>query len=468
MSQIFTFSQSKTLKSIWILVLILAFFDISNYFVNNYGPDTTVYTYVWRIQNWLVYSTFFAWYFYRNNKIKQAILIQLLFIPYYIFRIDWNLLADYYLEFDNSSTIFNIVRFFTFIIPITYFSVAYFKNEAFLSSFSKKKNFIIQLALTLVLSYVVETDVDEFYKYIAFASDSLLMQDTIVSVIIVLTSIKMILALMGFFYLSNRIYSREKLRNPLDIQPISNSFFKWGFIVSYTLFMFSIIDLGSSAFRLSFLSSNLKLTGILYLLSSFFVVFVSGRFFAQLIQYRNYSLQKYFGVINSLSILPVFNLIPFFVLLFSRKSQETIENYISKLKKKRNIHLLIYCGLFILFICYGYFSTDADWRDASTFYKIPMMIVAILLLSRYRLMTKIVPFVLVFISYFEDIKYLFDFSKGFLFFIEENIISFVWLGTISVFLLYYLAYYVLHKSFYTEYFEDDDEEEFEEHIKLFQ
>lgn len=320
----------------------------------------------------------------------------------------------------------------------------------------------------MILSYVVETDVDEFYKYVAFASDSPYTQDIIVSVILLFISAKSVLVLIGFFYISNRLYSKKELKNPLDVQHISSRLFKWGFVVSYTLFVFSIIDLGSSAFRISFLSSNIKLTGILYLLSSFFVVFVSGRFFAQLIQYRNYSLKKYFGVINSLSILPIFNLIPFLVLSISKTSQETIENYISKLKKKRNIHLLIYCTLTVLFICYGYFSTDSEYRDASTFYKIPTMIGAVILLSRYRVMTKVVPFVLVFISYYEDIKYLFDFTNGFLSFFEENILSFVWLGTISVFLLYYLIYYVLHKSFYTEYFEDQDEDEFEENIKQFQ
>lgn len=468
MSQFFTPTQKKALDIIWILVLIITAFDVSNYFVNNYGPDTTAYTYVWRIQNWLIYSTLFSWYFYRNNKIKQGVFLQLLFIPYYIFRNDWSILGDYYLDFDNSIYIFNFVRFVTFIIPITYFSITYFKNEALTTSISKKKKFFIQLALTLVLSYIIETDVDEFYNYVAFASDSLYTQDIIVSIILLLLSIKTVFALIGFFYLSNRIYSRQKLKDPLDIQHISSGIFRWGFIVSYTLFVFSIIDLGSSAFRISFLSSNLKLTGILYLLSSFFVVFISGRFFAQLIQFRNYSLKKYFGVINSLSVLPVLNLIPFLVLSISKKSQETIENYISKLKTKRNIHLLIYCSLIILFICYGYFSTESDYRDASTFYKIPMMIGAVVLLSRYRVMTKVVPFVLVLISYYEDIKYLFDFTKGFLFFFEENILSFVWLGTISVFLLYYLIYYVLHKSFYTEYFEDQDEDEFEETIKQFQ
>lgn len=468
MSQIFTPTQKRALDFIWILVLIIATLDTSNYFVNNYGPDTTAYAYVWKIQNWLIYSTFFAWYFYRNNKIKQGIFVQLLFIPYYIFRNDWSILGDYYLDFDNSIYIYNFVRFVTFIIPVAYFSTSYFKNEALSTTISKKKKFIIQLSLTLVLSYIIENDVDEFYNYVAFASDSPYSQDIIVSIILLLLSIKTALALIGFFYLSNRIYSRQKLKNPLDIQHVSSGLFKWEFIVSYTLFVFSIIDLGSSAFRISFLSSNLKLTGILYLLSSFFVVFISGRFFAQLIQYRNYSLKKYFGVINSLSVLPILNLIPFLVLSFSKKSQETIENYISKLKKKRNIHLLIYCSLIILFICYGYFSREAEYRDASTFYKIPMMIGAVVFLSRYRVMTKIVPFLLVLISYYEDIKYLFDFSKGFLFFFEENILSFVWLGTISVFLLYYLIYYVLHKSFYTEYFEDQDEDEFEETIKQFQ
>lgn len=468
MKIIFTKKQKKALNSIWLLVLIVSALEISNYFVSNYGPETTIYDYLWKVQNWLSYSIVFAWYFYKNGQIKKALLLQLLFVPYFIFRNDWSITADYYLDFDNSIYIYHIIRFLTFIVPTVYFSISYFKSEAHISQFTKKKTFLIQLALTLILSYVIEGDVDEFYKYLSFASDSLYTQDTIVSIIFILISIKTALVLMGFFYISNRIYFRRQIIKPIDKQPISKTFFKWGFIASYTIFSMSIIDLGSSAFSVSFLSSSIKLTGILYLLSSFFAVFVSGRFLGNLIQYRNYSQKRYFGVINSLSLVPILNLIPFFVLLFVKQNQEPIENYISTLKSKRNIHILTYSVLCILIICYGYFSTEADYRDASVFYKIPMFIGAVILLSRYRLMTKVVPFLIVIITYFEDIKFLFDFTEGFLFFIEDKIFSFIWLGTISVFLLYYILYYVIHKSFYTEYFEDQNEEEFEENIKQFQ
>jgi len=468
MNVIFSEYQKNALNKIWILILIIAAFDMSNYFVATYGPQTETYDYIWDVQNWILHSIIFAWYFYKNNQIKKGVIVQLLFIPYYIFRNEWSITADYYLDFDNSIYIYNAIRFFTFIIPIAYFSISYFKSELHTVPFSKKKAFLIQLALTVVLSYSIDSDPDELYKYVSFASDVAYTQDIIVSIILLLFSTKTILVLTGFFYISNRIYSRKKLVNPLDKQPISSAFFKWGFIASYTIFLISITDLGSSAFRLSFFPSDLKVSGILYLLSSFFIVFVSGRFLGNLIQYRNYSLKKYFGLINSISLIPILNLLPFFTLLFVKKSQETIEIYTSKLKTKRNIHLIIYSVLAVLIICYNYFSVEADYRDSTEFYKIPMLIGAVVFLARYRVTTKVVPFVIVLISYFEDIKFLFDFTQGFLFFIEDKILSFLWLGTISVFLLYYLFYYIIHKSFYTEYFEDQNEEEFEQNIQQFQ
>ncbi|KIA99910.1 hypothetical protein OA93_03620 [Flavobacterium sp. KMS] len=469
MTEKYSATQKRALNSIWILISLIAFFYCSNYFVSFYGPETTIYDTIWKAQSWFLHSLIFAWYFYKNDLIKKGIIIQLLFIPYFTLRNDLYLTADYYLPIANSAYIHSVVQFFTFIIPMLYFSVSYFKNEKHATTFSKYKTFLIQLVITIVLSYIIESDVDEFYKYFASVSDSPYTQDVIVCFIFLLISIKTALVLAGFFYISNRIYSRKEIINPVDIQPISNSFFKWGFIISYTVLIMCIIDLGSNALRVSFYAfDKIEYTRVLFFLSSFFVLFVSGRFLGNLLQYRNYSLKKYFGVINALSLLPILNLISFFILLFSKKGNQSIPEYITKLKTKRNIHLAIYCVLAVLLICYGYFSTEAEYRDPNVFYKIPMLIIAVILLTRFRVTTKIVPFAIAIITYYEDIKEVFDFTKGYLFFIQDKIFSFLWLAIISVFMVYYVFYYIIHKSFYTEYFQNQDEIEFEENIKQFQ
>ncbi|MFB9077452.1 hypothetical protein ACFFLS_18300 [Flavobacterium procerum] len=469
MTEIFSESQKKALKSSWILAVLIAFFSCSNYFISFYGPETTLLDKIYRVQDWLLHSLLFSWYFYKNDLIKKGIIIQLLFMPYSILRDDLYLTIDYYLDIDTGSTIRLIIHFVTFIIPIVYFSVSYFKNEKHNTGLSKLKAFSLQIILSLILSYTIESDVDQFYNYLSFAGDSPYKQDIIVCFILLLVSIKTVLVLISYFYISNRIYFRKKIINPIDVQPISSSFFKWGFITSYTILLISIINLGRNALSISFFAfDDIEFTQVLFFLSSFFVLFVSGRFLGNLIQYRNYSLKKYFGIINSLSLLPIFNLISFFILLFSKKNNETIENYINKLKTKRNIHLLIYCSLAVLLICYGYFSKEAEYRDTKDFYKIPILITAVILLTRFRITTKIIPFVIVLISYFEDLKEIFDFTKGYLFFIQDKIFSFLWLALISVCMVYYVFYYIIHKSFYTEYFQDQDKIQFEENIKQFQ
>lgn len=469
MTEIYSATQKKALNSIWILISLLTFFYCSNYFVSFYGPETTAYDNIWKAQNWFLHSLIFAWYFYKNDLIKKGIIIQLLFIPYFALRNDFYLTADYYIDIDNSIYIYSIVQFLTFIAPILYFSVSYFRNEKHSTTLSKLKTFLIQLSLTIILSYIIESDVDEFYKHLSFIGESPYTQDIIVCFLFLLISIKTALVLTGFFYISNRIYSRKTIINPIDVQHVSSSFFKWGFIVSYTILIMSIIDLGTNALSVSFYAfDKIQYTRVLFFLSSFFVVFISGRFLGSLIQYRNYSLKKYFGIVNTLSLVPIFNLISFFVLLFSKKGDYSIQNYITKLKTKRNIHLAIYCILGILLICYGYFSTEAEYRNPNDFYKIPMLIIAVILLTRFRITTKIVPFAIVLITYYEDIKEVFDFTKGYLFFIQDKIFSFLWLAIISVFMVYYVFNYIIHKSFYTEYFQDQDKIEFEENIKQFQ
>ncbi|MCP2029296.1 hypothetical protein L1276_004480 [Flavobacterium sp. HSC-32F16] len=469
MTEFFSTSQKKALNFIWILCLLITFFYCSNYFISFYGPETNTYDYIYKIQGWLLHSLIFGWYFYRNSLVKKAVIIQLLFIPYYILRKDLYLTLDYYLDIDNSSYIDTFVRFFTFTIPIVYFAISYFKNEVNSKPLSKLKVFLPYLSLVIVMSFIIESDVDQFFSFFTFIGDSPYIQDLIVCFIFLLIGIKTALVLAAFFYISNRIYSLKKILNPIEEHSISSNFFKWGFVISYTILLMSIVDLGSNSFRISMFAFNdIEFSQVLFYFSSFFVLLVSGRFLGNLIQFRNYSLKKYLGVINSLSVLPVFNLIPFLVLIISKKNPDTIEHYITKLKTKRNIHLIIYSIFIVLLICYNYFSKETSLRNSNDFYQIPIQIITIILLSRFKFTTKIIPFALVGFTFYEDIKEILDFTKGYLFFIEDKIFSFLWLAVISIILIYYLFYYILHKSFYTEYFQYKNELEFEEHIKQFQ
>lgn len=466
MNLFFSNTQQKANNSIWIAGIIIAFLYCSNYFIDNYGPDNTFYSYLWEATNWFLHSLIFAWYFYANRQLAKGLVLQLLFAPYYIFKTDWAAYLDYHLDFDNSLLLYQAIRLVTFVVPLLYFTLCYFKSEAPLGIKSKAKRFLAQFFLVLILMYAIDSDPDSIYKYLT--SDSLYVKDTIVSLIFLLLSYKTVCALIGLLYLSNRIDSLKRVINPIDEQAIPASFFKWGFIICYPILMFTFFDLGTSVFAISFSFSGLKITTVIYLLFSLIVLLLGGRFLGSLIQYRNYTLQKYFGVINSLSLLPLFNLVPFLVLLLSAKSKQATSAYIGGLKKKRNIHLLIYCTLLLFFTLYQYFKRDAELRDFSVFYKFVAYVVAIILVSRFKIATKIVPFLLLLVLNYNDIKDFFDFAKGLMGFFKEKITTFLWLGSVAMFLLYYIVYFVLHKSFYTAYFERKNEEEFEAYIGKFE
>jgi len=466
MNLFFSNAQQKANNSIWIAGIIIALLYCSNYFVDNYGPDNTFYSYLWEATNWFLHSLVFAWYFYANRQVAKGLVLQLLFMPYYIFKTDWAAYLDYHLAFDNSLLLYQAIQLVTFVLPLLYFTLLYFKNEAPLGIQSKAKRFLAQFSLVLILMYAIDSDPDSVYKYLT--SESLYVKDTIVSLIFLLLSYKTVCALVGFFYLSNRVDSFKRVINPIDEQAIPANFFKWGFVVCYPILMFTFLDLGTSVFAISFSFSGLKITTVIYLVFSLIVLLLGGRFLGSLIQYRNYTLQKYFGVINSLSLLPLFNLVPFFVLLFASKSKQAVNSYIGGLKTKRNIHLLIYCALLLLFTLYQYFRRDAELRDFTVFYKFVAYVVAIILVSRFKVATKIVPFLLLLVLNYNDIKDFFDFAKGLMAFFKEKITTFLWLGSVAMFLLYYIVYYVLHKSFYTAYFERKDEAEFEAYLKKFE
>jgi len=468
MISIFTNQQQKAINSIWVLGIIIALLQISNYFINNYGPETLFYNYLWETQNWFLESLIFAWYFYRNKMTAKAVIIQLLFIPYYIFKSEWAGFLDYHLEIENSAQIYTFLNFTTFLIPLILFTIFYFKAETKPASVSKLKSMLIQFIFTFLFSYVLSSDPDSLYKYVgSFAGGSLYQKDILVCAIYALISFKTVSVLIAFLYLSNRIYTLKKLINPIDVQAVSANFFKWGFSITYPILLLLTIEMVASAISMSF-SSELKIAAVFSVVSNLIFLFISARFFANLIQFRNYTLKNYFGVINAVSILPLLNLGPFFLLIFAKINPAPISTYIGSLKKKRNIHLIIYCALLVLYYVYQYFSMDKEIRSFAVFYKLIVFVVSIIALARFKISTKIIPFLAVIILYYSDIKDLFDFTDGFLSFIKHKVISFIWLATFSTFVLYYVIDYILHKCFYTEYFENKNEEEFAAYIEKFQ
>ena len=468
MNTLFSEKQKKAIESIWILGAIIAFLQISCYFINSYGPDNLTYDYLWKVQIWFLESIIFAWYFYKNKLISKGIIIQLLFIPYYIFKKDWSAFLDYHLNFDNSALIYDVINVISFLLPLFVFGIFYFKTEQRPNTISKIKAAIIQLSFTLVFSVTISSDPDSLYNYIgSFSTSSLYLKDAIVSIIFILISFKMISILVGFFYLSNRIYSLKQVVNPLDEQPVSTNLFKWGFLITYPILLLSILDLGASAFSISF--SDIKITTLLYVLANLLVLFICGRFFATLIQYRNFTLKRYFGVVNTLSILPIINLAPFFSLMLFKQNPAAVSTYIDQLKRNRNIHLVIYCALLILYYTYNYFSsTPSAYRTFEPLYKLVIFSLSVIVLARFKWSTKVIPFLAVVILYFADIKAFFDFADGLWPFFQKKIISFVWIGTLSMFITYYIIDYILHKCFYTPYFEKQNRDNFETYINKFQ
>jgi hypothetical protein len=469
MTSIFSNQQQRAIHFIWVLGLIIALLQVSNYFINNYGPETSFYTYLWDTQNWFLESLVFSWYFYRNKMVTKGVIIQLLFMPYYIFKSEWAGYLDYHMEIDNSAQIYTILNFGTFLIPLIFFTIFYYRAETKPAGISKIKPLISQFVFTIIFSFILSSDPDSLYKFIgSFVGTSLYQKDIAVCIIFLLISFKTVSVLIAFLYLSNRIYNLKQLVNPIDVQPVSVNFFKWGFLISYPIFLLLIVEMGASVFTMSFSFSGLEISTAINVVSGLIFLFITARFFANLIQFRNYTLKKYFGVINALSVLPVLNLAPFFLLIYTKINGTSISNYIQSLKQKRNIHLTIYCALLVMYYVYQYFSKEKEMRDFSVFYKLIVFVVSIILLSRFKISTKIVPFLAVGILYYSDIKDLFDFTDGFLSFLKHKIISFVWLGTLATFIFYYVIDYILHKCFYTEYFEQRNEDEFKDYIERFQ
>lgn len=460
MKLIFSETQNNVIDKIWVFGIVLFSLSILLYYIEVFTPDTFIFAQIWRVLYWFFNTLILSWYFYKNNKIKTGIILQLLSAPYFFknnisFSLDYNFTHYLYVfTWYKSIYIYKTIHFLSFIIPFIYFVKHYFALENFTSS--KKTKWLFPILISILLFNVIDIEVaDTFGNFTFLNFTEPYMQDIFITIMELINTFKILFGLIGFFYITNRFGGIRSIRKPIDEQFIDTQFFKWGFIISFFLLILTLLNLAQSIFTISIFSSELDLAEVIKLVSNYFLLLYTGRFLGNLIQFRSYSLKKYFGIINAFTLIPILNLISFLVLLLTKKT-ENVTQYFLNLKKSKILHLGIYCLLLTSFLLYEYFTSEV--KTITDLIKIPVFILAILLVAYYKIMTKIVPFAVVLFLYFEDIKHFFDFTEGYLIFFKDKIFSFLWLSSFGVFILYYVLYYVLHKSFYVEYSNSKNEE----------
>lgn len=460
MKLLFSETQNNVINKIWVFGIILFSLSMLLYYIEVFTPGTFVFKQLWLVLFWFFNTFILSWYFYKNNKIKTGIILQLLSMPYFFknnisFFFDYNF-THYLYDFTwyESNYIYKIVNFLSLIVPFSYFVKHYFTLENF--NVSKKVKWVFPVLISIVLLNVINIEVADTFGNFTFLNFSEpYMQDIVMTVIEFINTFKILFALIGFFYITNRFEGIKSIRKPIDEQFIDTKFFKWGFIISFFILILTLLNLAQSILEISIFSSDFDLAEVSKLVSGYFLLLYSGRFLGNLIQFRGYSLKKYFGIINVFTLIPILNIFPFLVLLLTKKAENTTR-YFDNLKKNKKLHLVFYCLLLTTFLVYDYFTTEV--KTINDLIKIPVFILAILLVTHYKIMTKIVPFAVVLFLYFEDIKRFFDFTEGYLVFIKDKIFSFLWLSSFGVFILYYVLYYVLHKSFYVKHSNTKNEE----------
>lgn len=101
MKHFFSETQNKVIDKIWIFGIVLFSFGMMNYFINIFTPNTNLFKQILRITTWFFNSYIIAWYFYKNNKLKEGIIFQLLSLPYFFgsnisFFLDYNVTSSFY------------------------------------------------------------------------------------------------------------------------------------------------------------------------------------------------------------------------------------------------------------------------------------------------------------------------------------------------------------------------------------
>ncbi|MGE6353778.1 hypothetical protein ACQKCJ_07845 [Flavobacterium sp. NPDC079362] len=327
MKSIFSETQNNVINKIWVFGIILFSLSMILYYIEVFTPNTFIFTQLWRVLFWFFNTLILSWYFYKNNKIKTGIILQLLSLPYFFkndisFFLDYNF-THYLYNFTWYESIYinKIISFLTLIIPFFYFVKYYFALENF--NISKKTKWFFPVLISIVLLIVIDIEARDTFGNFAFLNFSEpYMQDILITIIEFINTFKILFGLIGFFYITNRFGGIKSIRKPIDEQFIDKNFFKWGFIISFFILILTVLDLAQSILTISIFSSKFDFAEICKLISSYFLLLYSGRFLGNLIQFRGYSLKKYFGVINVFALAPILNIFTFFVLLLTKKNRK--------------------------------------------------------------------------------------------------------------------------------------------------
>ncbi len=445
----FSKNQEKGLKKITWFIAILLLFQVIQYVVYEFTPDTDFYILLWKYLYCFLFSFIFAWYFYALRKWLIGIAVQLLFVPILIYIDPLYDVLDYYTDFANSQYIYKVLLWVLVLTPCLAVSYWYMKQENLriqLKSFSKVFGFV------MVLFFVLNSNVDNLFNSlpIRFNSTSTI-QYVFHAILIILMTLKKVVLLIGFYYMLNRLTSWQKFYYPLDQQFVNQKLFSIGFFVSFTLIFMLFIGLLKEFAAMTFnLFSDHSKSLVTYseTISHLIIMGLSARFLGFLIQYRSFSLRRYFGIFTALSLFPVINLISFFVSWF-KWSVKSLKNYKARAVKAKVYHVFIYCALLILFYAFEKFP-DTESEDLYyLIFELALHIGCIILLSEFKFAQYITPGILtlyfVYTAY-DDFKQFNSISELFGISWLVNAIFVV----ISYYIMYYILHFIYHKSFYVE------------------
>lgn len=436
-------NQKKALNSIGWLVLLIVIISGVHYYIQEYTPDTYKYKLIWRILSWALNTLIFGWYFYKNKKWLQGILVQITFIPFYVFKFDIYNWIDYNTTVDNSEVIYRFIYGLGIIIPLMLFSILYGQSEKIIKTMKEKAAVFL---LSVLLFVTIFSGLDKIYglvRYVTF--DPAYIKDIFYGIIIIIETAKIISAFVAFIYMSNFISSTNRFLHPIVKDAIDSSFFKKGFFVSYTLLLTSFLSLGREVVTIGLFNQTPEIMDIVIHIATLITLFIASRALGDFIQYRGYSLKKYLGIFNTFLLIPILNGIPFAFIAITKKSNEEIGAYLKKVKKSRPIHLIAFAVLLIIYTTLNY---DAEGSNESLFLFVALTLFSTLTLAYYKKSRRYLPFLTMFIYVFIEINENMDYYD-LLPYLKEHSLNMIIFSMPSLLVIYYAFYFTLHKSFFT-------------------
>ncbi len=443
MSGTLSISQKKALSSIGWLVLLIILISELHYYVEEYTPDTYKYKLIWRSLSWALNTLVFGWYFYKNKKWLQGVLVQIAFVPFYVFKLDLYNWIDYNTTFDNSILIYKFIYGLGIFIPLLLFSILYGKSEKIINTLRER---IAVFLISLLLFVVIYNGLDKIFELVRYVIfDPSYLKDIFYGIIILIETAKIISAFVAFIYISNFISSPKRFLNPVIKENISGSSFKKGFFISYTLIITCFLSLGSDVITIGVFNQSLEIMDIIVHIATLITLLVTSRAMGDFIQYRGYSLKRYLGVFNTLLLIPILNIIPFAFIILRKKSNQEIDAYLKKNKKSRPIHLLVFSVLSILYTVLNY---EAEGSNKSLFLFVVLTLFATFILAYIKKVRRYLPLLTTAIYLFTTIKDNMDYYD-LLPYLKEYYVGIIVFSIPSLLVVYYAFYYILHKSFYT-------------------